>query len=140
MTTVIDASIALSWCFDDEASDETDAVAQNVIANGGLVPSHFHLELANVLLQAERRGRISASEIAQRLDLIAQMPLETDPQTAGRAWNETLSLARTHKLTSYDAAYLELACRKGAALATKDKALATAANHLGCLTVLGSKP
>jgi predicted nucleic acid-binding protein len=131
MTIVIDASIALAWCFDDEASDETDAVAQHVIANGGLVPSLFHLELANVLLQAERRGRISPSEIAQRLDLIAQMPIETDPQTVGRAWSETLSLARAHKLTSYDAAYLELAARRGAALATKDKALAAAANQLG---------
>jgi predicted nucleic acid-binding protein len=131
MTIVIDASIALAWCFDDEASDETDAVAQQVIANGGLVPSLFHLELANVLLQAERRGRISPSEIAQRLDLIAQMPIETDPQTVGRAWSETLSLARAHKLTSYDAAYLELAARRGAALATKDKALAAAARQLG---------
>lgn len=131
MTIVIDASIALAWCFDDEASDETDAVAQHVIANGGLVPSLFHLELANVLLQAERRGRISPSEIAQRLDLIAQMPIETDPQTVGRAWSETLSLARAHKLTSYDAAYLELAARRGAALATKYKALAAAASQLG---------
>ncbi|URK87247.1 type II toxin-antitoxin system VapC family toxin [Rhizobium sp. RCAM05350] len=126
MTIVIDASIALAWCFEDEASDETDAVAQDVITSGGLVPSLFHLELANVLLHAERRGRISASEIAQRLDLITQMPIETDPQTAGRAWNETLSLARAHKLMSYDAAYLELAARRGTALTTKDKALAVA--------------
>jgi predicted nucleic acid-binding protein len=131
MTTVIDASIALAWCFDDEASDETDSVAQHAIENGGLVPSLFHLELANVLLQAERRGRISPSEIAQRLDLIAQMPIETDPQTAGRAWSETLFLARAHKLTSYEAAYLELAARRGAALATKDGALAAAASQLG---------
>ena len=131
MTTVIDASIALAWCFDDEASDDTDTIAQDVIANGGLVPSLFHLELANALLRAERRGRISASEIMQRLDLIAQMPIETDPQTAGRAWSETLSLARAHKLTSYDAAYLELASRSGAILATKDNALAAAANRLG---------
>ncbi|KQY15288.1 type II toxin-antitoxin system VapC family toxin [Rhizobium sp. Root482] len=131
MMVVIDASIALAWCFDDEASDETDAVAQDVIAHGGLVPSLFHLELANVLLYAERRGRISASEIAQKLDLIAQMPIETDPQTAARAWGETLSLARAHKLTSYDAAYLELASRRGAMLATKDKALAAAAHQLG---------
>jgi predicted nucleic acid-binding protein len=136
MTIVIDASIALAWCFEDEASDETDAVANRVIAEGGLVPSLFHLELANVLLQSERRGRISASEIAQRLDLIAQMPIETDPQTAGRAWNDTLSLARVHKLTSYDAAYLELAARKGAKLATKDKALATAANQLGVTLIM----
>jgi predicted nucleic acid-binding protein len=137
MTIVIDASIALAWCFEDEASEETDAVAQDVIANGGLVPSLFHLELANVLLQAERRGRISASEIAQRLDLIAQMPIETDLQTVGRAWSETLSLARAHKLTSYDAAYLELASRKGAILATKDKALAGAAHQIG-VVVRGS--
>ncbi|WP_438752565.1 type II toxin-antitoxin system VapC family toxin [Pararhizobium sp. O133] len=131
MTIVIDASIALAWCFEDEASDETDAVTQDIIASGGLVPSLFHLELANVLLQAERRGRISAAEISQRLELITRMPIETDPQTAGRAWSETLSLARTHKLTSYDAAYLELAARSGASLATKDKALAAAAGQLG---------
>ena len=137
MTIVIDASIALAWCFNDEASDETDAIAQDVIANGGLVPSLFHLELANVLLQAERRGRISASEIAQRLDLLAQMPIQTDPQTAGRAWSETLLLARAHKLTAYDAAYLELASRNGAVLATKDNALAIAARQLG-VVVLGS--
>jgi len=137
MTIVIDASIALAWCFNDEASDETDAIAQDVIANGGLVPSLFHLELANVLLQAERRGRIFASEIAQRLDLIAQMPIQTDPQTAGRAWSETLLLARAHKLTAYDAAYLELASRNGAVLATKDNALAIAARQLG-VVVLGS--
>ncbi|WEZ82854.1 type II toxin-antitoxin system VapC family toxin [Rhizobium sp. 32-5/1] len=136
MTIVIDASIALAWCFEDEASDETDAVAHRVIAEGGVVPSLFHLELANVLLPSERRGRISASEIAQRLDLIAQMPIETDPQTAGRAWNDTLSLARAHQLTSYDAAYLELAARKGAKLATKDKALATAANQLGVTLIM----
>jgi predicted nucleic acid-binding protein len=136
MTIVIDASIALSWCFEDEASDKTDAVANRVIAEGGLVPSLFHLELANVLLQSERRGRISPSEIAQRLDLIAQMPIETDPQTAGRAWSDTLSLARAHKLTSYDAAYLELAARRGAELATKDKALATAADQLGVTLIM----
>ncbi len=136
MTIVIDASIALAWCFEDEASDETDVVANRVIVEGGLVPSLFHLELANVLLQSERRGRISASEVAQRLDLIAQMPIETDPQTAGRAWNDTLSLARAHKLTSYDAAYLELAARKGAKLATKDQALATAANQLGVTLIM----
>jgi predicted nucleic acid-binding protein len=63
MTIVIDASIALAWCFEDEASDETDAVAHDVIASGGLVRSLFHLEFANVLLHAERRGRISASEM-----------------------------------------------------------------------------
>lgn len=131
MKLVIDASVALAWCFEDEASDETDAIAKDVIANGGLVPSLFHLELANVLLQAERRGRISASQIAERLDLIGAMPIETDPQTAGRAWTATLSLARAHKLTTYDAAYLELALRKGATLATKDKALAVAARLVG---------
>lgn len=136
MTIVIDASIALSWCFEDEASDETDAVAADVINEGGLVPALFHLELANVLLQSEKRGRITAAAIAQRLDLISRMPIETDAKTTGRAWSDTLSLARAHKLTTYDAAYLEVASRTGSILATKDKALAAAAQACGVALAL----
>jgi predicted nucleic acid-binding protein len=87
--------------------------------------------LTNFLLHAERRGRISTADITQRLELIAQLPLQIDEQTATRAARETLALARAYKLTIYDAAYLELATRKGTALATKDKALAQAAEIIG---------
>ena len=78
MTTVIDAPIALSWCFEDEASEETDAIAAEVMRTGAVVPALFHLEIGNSLLQAERRGRISADTISKRLNLLSMMPVETD--------------------------------------------------------------
>lgn len=131
---VLDASIALAWCFEDEASLETDAIADDVRDHGAIVPGLFQLEIGNILLQAERKGRLSPSDVAIRLSLMAELSIATDPETAGRGWRETLTLARSHGLNTFDAAYLELALRKGAALATRDKALASAARALG-LTV-----
>ena len=64
---VIDSSIALSWCFEDEASPETDSLFERVRDEGAIVPGLWHLELSNVLLQAEKRGRISARDVATRL-------------------------------------------------------------------------
>lgn len=127
---VLDASIALSWCFEDEASPETDAIAERVQGEGAIVPGLFQLELGNILLQAQRRGRISAAQIAMRIALLEDLAIATDTETSARALRETLALARTHALTSYDAAYLELALRKGAVLATRDRALANAARAL----------
>jgi predicted nucleic acid-binding protein len=132
---VIDASIALAWCFEDEASPETDAIADDVGVGGAIVPGLFQLEVGNILLQAERKGRLTPSDTAIRLALISELSIATDPETAGRAWRESLTLARTHRLTTYDAVYLELALRKGAVLATRDTALAAAARELG-LTVV----
>jgi len=131
MTLVIDASVALSWCFDDEATSETDAIAHEISKTGAFVPSLFHLEISNVLLHAERRGRIAIADVTQRLELISKLPLEVDHQTPSRAANQILTLARAEKLTVYDAAYLELAIRKGSTLATKDRQLAAAARHVG---------
>jgi len=127
----IDASIALSWCFENEASPETDAIAEKVRHAGAIVPGLFQLEIGNILLQAERKDRLSPSDVAVRLALLAELPITTDPETAGRSWRDVMALARSHALTTYDAAYLELALRKGAGLATRDKALATAAMALG---------
>ena len=110
---VIDSSIALTWCFEDEASAETDALFERVRDEGAVVPGLWRLELGNVLLQAERRGRISAGDVASRLDLIAELPISVDPETADRAWRDILTLARAERLTVYDAAYLELAARRG---------------------------
>jgi predicted nucleic acid-binding protein len=128
---IVDSSIALTWCFEDEASPETDRLFERVRDDGAVVPGLWHLELANVLLQAEKRGRISRAEIAMRLTLIADLPISIDQQTTPRAWREILSLARTENLTAYDAAYLELAERCGLPLMTRDKALADAAQRLG---------
>jgi predicted nucleic acid-binding protein len=128
---VIDSSAALSWCFEDEASPESDALFEQVRDQGAVVPGLWHLEVANVLLQAERRGRITTGDVAMRLELIAELPITTDNETTARAWREILALARAEGLTTYDATYLELAIRRGLPLQTKDEALITAAKRTG---------
>lgn len=128
---VIDASVAVGWCFADEATPRGDAVLDRVRAEGARVPSLWHLEVANVLRQAERRERISEAETSLRLELLAQLPIATDADTMQRAWMQTLALARTHTLTVYDAAYLELAARFGLPLASKDRELLAAARKNG---------
>jgi predicted nucleic acid-binding protein len=127
---VVDSSIALTWCFEDEASPETDRLFERVRDDGAVVPGLWHLEVANVLLQAERRGRIGRADVARRLMLISDLPIATDQETP-RAWRETLSLARAENLTAYDAAYLELAERRGLPLMTRDNELGAAAKRLG---------
>lgn len=128
---IVDCSIALTWCFEDEASPETDRLFARVRDDGAAVPGLWHLELSNVLLQAERRGRISRADVARRLSLIADLPISVDPETTGRAWHGILSLARAEYLTTYDAAYLELADRRGLPLWTCEQALADAARRRG---------
>jgi predicted nucleic acid-binding protein len=128
---VIDSSIALTWCFEDEATPETDALFERVRDGGAIVPGLWHLELGNVLLQAERRGRIGGPDVAARLDLIAELPISVDQETTIRAWRETLALARSERLTVYDATYLELARRRHLPLWTLDGELALAAVRRG---------
>jgi predicted nucleic acid-binding protein len=130
---VVDSSIALTWCFEDEASPETDRLFERVRDDGAVVPGLWHLEVANVLLQAERRGRISRTDAARRLMLISDLPIATDQETTPRAWRETLLLARAENLTAYDAAYLELAERRGLPLMTRDTELGAAAKRLGVI-------
>jgi predicted nucleic acid-binding protein len=131
VSVVIDSSVALTWCFEDEASPQTDALFERVRDDGAVVPALWHLELANVLLQAEKRGRIAAGDVATRLELIAELPITTDHQTAARAWREVIALARAERLTAYDAAYLELAIRRSLPLSTRDDALIVAARRTG---------
>lgn len=127
---VLDSSVALTWCFADEATQATDALLDDISANGALVPGLWFLELGNVLLAAERRGRITASDAAARLELISTLPIYVDQNAIARAWSEILHLARAEKLTTYDATYLDLALRRRLPLATKDRALAEAAKRL----------
>jgi predicted nucleic acid-binding protein len=131
VSVVIDSSIALTWCFADEATTETDALFELVRDDGGIVPALWHLELGNVLLQAEKRGRITARDVAIRLELIAALPISVDQETTSRAWSGILAIARTEGLTTYDAAYLELAQRRGLTLLTKDADLAAASRRWG---------
>lgn len=127
--------MALAWCFEDVASPATDAVLDRVKDEGAIVPSLWHLELGNILLLAERRGRTIQGGIVARLALMGQLPITIDAETTGRAWREILTLARAEHLTTYDAAYLELAVRHGLPLATKDEALLGAARRIGVAVV-----
>jgi len=135
VSVVIDSSMALTWCFEDEASPQSDVIFERVRDDGAVVPALWHLELANVLLQAKKRGRIALGDVATRLKLISELPITTDHETPMRAWREVIVLARTENLTAYDAAYLELAIRRSLPLSTRDDALIAAARRVG-VTVL----
>jgi predicted nucleic acid-binding protein len=128
---VLDASVALAWCFDDEAHPDCDAALRRLATERASVPAIWSLEVVNVLLGAERRGRISRADSAKFLALLGALPIDVDPGTAARASRETLVLAREHGLSSHDAAYLELATRAGCPLATRDLRLAGAARQAG---------
>ena len=128
---VLDCSIAVSWCFEDEASEVCDALLERVRDEGALVPCLWHLELGNVMIQAERRGRITSADVSTRLELIGDLPIVTDDETPQRALHEVLAIARAENLTTYDAAYLELAIRRGLPLATNDKRLRIASINTG---------
>jgi len=128
MPYVIDPSVALAWLLPDETNARADALRMAV--EGGAdawIPAHWWLEIGNGLLKAERRGRITPEQVAQALSLVNALPLEEDEETAEQIPVRTLTLARKHGLTIYDASYLELAQRRGATLATFDEQLLTAA-------------
>jgi len=129
---VMDGSTALGFLMSDEQAPRAfralDALERGVPT---FVPSHWALDLANGLLVAERRKRLSRADVAEAADVLGQLPIETDAETGRRAIGETAALARQYGLTVYDAAYLELALRHGAALATSDAALARAARRAG---------
>ena len=129
---VMDGSTALGFLMSDEQAPRAfralDALERGVPT---FVPSHWALEVANGLLVAERRKRLSRADVAEAADVLGQLPIETDAETGRRAIGETAALARQYGLTVYDAAYLELALRHGAALATSDAALAKAARRAG---------
>ncbi len=132
---VVDASIALTWCFEDEVTEATEAIGTRVDSEGAVVPDLWRLEVANALMLAERRGRLKRSNMEQRLELLAALPIAIDADTAIRAWTDTLLLARAERLTLYDAAYLELAIRRDVELATLDRDLRRAARKMGVAVV-----
>lgn len=129
---VLDASIALSWLLPDEVNVAAVAVQVELAkAEGVWVAAHWGLEVANSLCMAERRKRLDAAGIAQAVSLFTQLPISVDPETNEHASGATLALARAHALSVYDAAYLELALRRAATLATLDGLLRDVAKKLG---------
>ena len=115
MGLVVDASATLGLYFPDEITPTLEDARQRLAAGGALVPTLWWFEIRNSLVAAERRGRLGASQSAEILAQLEALPVRYDREPDSDA---VLALARTHRLTVYDAAYLELALRLGAPLAT----------------------
>jgi len=135
MAFVVDASLALTMLFGEEATPATRATLRRLDSEAAIVPGLCFIELANAIAIAERKGRIKPADTEIFLARIAGLEIVVDERAPGRAFTAVLPLCRTHKLTSYDAVYIELALRRGLPLATLDTAMSGAARELG-LTLL----
>ena len=129
---VLDASVAVAWCFDDETTKFTEGVLDLISAGAeALVPSIWPLEISNALLVAERRKRIALAKVTALLFRIAGLPINVTRTDSKQAIEQILPMARQQGLSQYDAAYVELAVREGLALATLDGELQRAAKATG---------
>lgn len=134
MTFVVDASVTMAWCFEDEVTPATDAVLERLIEEEAIVPALWRLEVANVLLVAERRGRMTEAQATRFLDLLERLPIRVDPASPEVA--ALLGVGRRHALSAYDAAYLALAERMSVPIATLDQRLLAASRRAGVPTML----
>lgn len=126
MPFVLDCSLTMAWVFPDEATDATDTLRESLVNDLAIVPALWPIEVGNVLLVATRHRRIQVQDWKRiRADLTA-LPIEIDTETPEQVWQAIMPLAFEHKLTAYDAAYLELAVRLKLPLASLDKQLRTA--------------
>ncbi len=128
---VVDSSVALAWCFLDEATPTTKKLLSGMTDSSAVVPAWWYIELTNVLALSERKGRIDAAKVADFIALIESLNIELDYEAPDRAFRDILPLCRTHQLTSYDAMNLDLAIRRQLPLATLDEPLRKAAKKLG---------
>ena len=128
---VLDASVTFPWLFEAEGSPAADALLDHVTEYGAVVPALWFLECTNGLAMAERRGRIDSAGIIKAIALLRRLSLVVDDPAPSGVLDAVLDLARTHRLTTYDAGYLDLALRRGLPLATGDAPLRTAATATG---------
>jgi predicted nucleic acid-binding protein len=128
VSLVLDSSATLAWFYADETTPGIRRVFELLVKSGAWVPSLWRLEVANILEMGIRRGRHDIAFRQATLADLSLLPINLDPETDGQAWDATLQLAHRHRLSLYDAAYLELAQRRGLPLATLDRDLRNAAN------------
>jgi predicted nucleic acid-binding protein len=133
---VLDASVAVAWCFEDESSPIAERTLDLLAAGAeALAPSIWPLEVANALLVAERHNRITTAKVTALLRRISKLPIVVEQIPPARAFEPILSVARQLQLTEYDAAYLELALQEALPLATLDAKLRRAARSVGVTLV-----
>lgn len=131
MSFVVDASVTMAWCFEDEKNDYTESVLDRLASESAVVPAVWPFEVVNVLLMAERRGRLSPAAQDAFLYTIGELPINVAEFNWPSAAETLLLRGRLTGLTAYDAAYLGLALRFRCPLATQDQKLRTAAEKLG---------
>ena len=124
---VLDASVAIAALIKEEQSDRALAILREIIGDGAAVPPIWLFEVGNVLLLAERRGKLTATARREHLEDLSRLPIVVDHEATGHAWTNTMDLAASHQLTLCDGAYLELSLRRQLPLATFDIALQKAA-------------
>jgi predicted nucleic acid-binding protein len=129
---VLDASVTMAWCFEAQSDNYCKSILVALNDQRAMTPEIWILEILNSLVIAERRRRLRAEQSTEFLETLRRLPIDVESAAAKAPWsNEVLALARAHGLSSYDAAYLELAYRKSLPLATRDTALRRAANRSG---------
>ena len=128
---ILDNSVTMAWCFDDEASPYAEALLELMPRSSAFVPALWPLEVASVLLVGERRKRITPAGSSEILDLLRGFEIRIDHKTANEAWETIVDLARSHGISAYDAADVELALRMKLPIATLDGKLEIAALAAG---------
>jgi len=128
---VLDASVALAWCFETETDHFTDAVLDSLAERTAVVPAVWPLEIGNAMVVAERRGYLDQASSVRFLNLLRQLSIEVEQESPQRMFGEILLLAREQQLSTYDASYLDLAMRSGLPLASRDQVLIQAASRCG---------
>jgi predicted nucleic acid-binding protein len=123
----------MAWCFEDECDRYADGVLDALVSSEALVPSLWPFEVANLLLVAERRKRLTEADCVRFIELLNGLPILVEESTSERVFGAVLACGRQCRLSSYDAAYLELAMRTGAPLATRDRGLRAACRKSGVM-------
>ena len=134
MSLVLDASMTLAWIFERADPQEqalADRMLENMTGQEALVPVLWHTEVANALLVAERRGVVSEAQVIDYLHRLSRLPIVTDDLGVSTRQGFVMALGREHRLSAYDATYLDLALRTGSQLASFDAKLVAAARAAG---------
>ena len=135
---VVDNSVVMAWCFEDEFSEYADAALERLKDGEAVVPAIWPLEVGNVLLVAERKRRLGKADVVRFLELVNSLPLSVEQESPERMLTDIIALARDLRISTYDASYLDLAMRSGLPIATQDKSLTKAARKCG-VPLLGEK-
>ncbi len=132
MTVVLDASVALSWCFPDEEDEYSDRILDLMMNEEGIVPPVWSLEIANAMVSGHRRGRIDDADMVRAVEVLSGLSITVVGLSVEESASAVASIAIAQNLSAYDASYLYIAMREGVPLATLDSGLRRAAKALGC--------